>query len=603
MTRLLRAGILFLALAGAGGLARGQNYGAPAKTDPDEAITAELILEAAEVAPGDGVLVAVRLVHAPGWHTYGKELKPGVVGKPTVLHWELPEGWTVEDLPWPPVHEVDSTDGKTSWGHEGTVLLPARLKAPADAAPGSGGAITVEVDALACDPTSCLPARAEAAATVTVAAATARLSENAEAIAAVETALREAKEDAGTAGSAVARRAMASPGAFAGYLLLAFIGGLILNVMPCVFPVLGIKVMSVVKQSGEEKSEVLKHGLAYTLGILVCFWALGLLVVSLGQAWGFQLQSPGMIYGLAAFFLVFGLNMAGVFEIGASAIGVGSELQARQGLGGSFFTGLLAVVVATPCSAPFLGTALGAAVALPPLPALAMFSMIGLGLAAPFLLLSAFPSMIRLLPRPGAWMESFKQGISFLLFGTVAYMIWVLTGMEDGLPLLMSLFGLVLAAVGCWVYGRWSLPHRPAKTRAIGVALGAAFLVGGLALGWPGREEDLDWLDWSPETVTALRAEGAPVYIDFTAKWCFTCQVNKRVYKSAALRALFKEKGVRALRADWTNDDPRITAALSELGKAAVPVNVFYLAGQDDPVIMDELLTEGALRQVLEGIK
>jgi len=373
--------------------------------------------------------------------------------------------------------------------------------------------------------------------------------------------------------------------------------------MPCVFPVLGIKIMSVVQQAGEDRRRVLLHGLAYTFGILLCFWALGGLVISLGKAWGFQLQSPDFVFGLAAFFLVFALNMAGLFEIGASAVGVGADLQAKQGLSGSFFSGLLATVVATPCSAPFLGPALGFAVTLPALQAMLMFSCIGLGLASPFLLLSLVPGLVAKLPRPGAWMESFKQGMSFLLFGTVAFLVWVLTGMVEGQPLLFTLLGLVVIALGCWIYGRWSLPHKPARTRRLAVLLALAALAGGLALGWPQVEKGapgpagshvengLTWQAWSPEKLAELRAAGQPVYIDFTAKWCLTCQVNKRVYKDAGLQKLIAAKKVVLLKADWTNEDPRITEALSALGKAAVPVNVLYLPGQAAPVILPELLS------------
>jgi thiol:disulfide interchange protein len=294
--------------------------------------------------------------------------------------------------------------------------------------------------------------------------------------------------------------------------------------------------------------------------------------------------------------------MAGLFEIGASAVGVGADLQAKHGLSGSFFSGLLATVVATPCSAPFLGSALGYTVTLPAPQAMLMFTMIGIGLASPFLVLSLMPSLVSALPRPGAWMESFKQAMSFLLFGTVAFLAWVLTGMIEGQPLLFLLFSLVIIALGCWIYGRWSLPHKPARTRLIAVLLTLACLVGGMTFGWPTVEKSaaseaghiesgLTWESWSPEKAEKLRAEGKAVYIDYTAKWCFTCQVNKRVYKDVALQKLIADKQIVLLKADWTNEDPRITKALSDLGKAAVPVNVLYLPGKADPIILPELLS------------
>lgn len=560
-------------------------------------VKAELVAEVRQAVPGQPFRVAVRLIHEENWHTYGKVLPPDVIGKPTTLKWTLPEGWVMEELPWPPTHAVPSTDGKTSEGYDGTVHLPARLT-PAGKV-GDTAEIVVKVDALACDPKNCMPAKAEARLTLTLAAS----AEIDPAVSAVFAAEPAAEKQGEPKSAAAAEGAAQAAHSFGVYLLFAFIGGLILNVMPCVFPVLGIKIMSVVQQAGEDRRRVLLHGLAYTFGILLCFWALGGLVISLGKAWGFQLQSPDFVFGLAAFFLVFALNMAGLFEIGASAVGVGADLQAKQGLSGSFFSGLLATVVATPCSAPFLGPALGFAVTLPALQALLMFSCIGLGLASPFLLLSLMPGLVARLPRPGAWMESFKQGMSFLLFGTVAFLLWVLTGMVEGQPLLFTLLGLVVVALGCWIYGRWSLPHKPTRTRRLAVVLAFAAVVGGLALGWPQVEKGapgpagsqvengLTWQAWSPEKVAELRAAGQPVYIDFTAKWCLTCQVNKRVYKDAGLQKLIAEKKVVLLKADWTNEDPRITEALSALGKAAVPVNVLYLPGQDAPVILPELLS------------
>jgi thiol:disulfide interchange protein len=529
----------------------------------------------------------VKLVHEEHWHTYGKVLPPDVIGKPTKLKWTLPEGWSVEELPWPATKEVDSTDGKKSQGYEGTVHLPVKIT-PAGKA-GDAVEISVKVDALACNPENCMPVKPEAKLTIAL-ADKADLDPTNSAIFAQET-------SAPAAAASVVKTVERS---FAGYLLFAFIGGLILNVMPCVFPVLGIKVLSVVQQAGENKKQVLFHGLAYTFGVLVCFWALGALVITLGKAWGFQLQSPGFVYGLGAFFLIFGLSMAGLFEIGASAVGVGQNLQSQHGLGGSFFSGLLAVVVATPCSAPFLGPALGYTVTLPAFQALIMFSMIGLGLASPFLVLAIFPKLVSALPRPGAWMESFKQGLSFLLFGTVVFLIWVLTGMVQGQPLLFSMLGLVLIAFGCWVYGRWSLPHKSARTRLIAVILTLLSIGGGLYAGWPVKEDK--WAEWSPEKVAELRAANKPVYIDFTAQWCVTCQVNKRVYKNEALKKLIAEKKVVLLKADWTNEDPRITQAISALGKAAVPVNVLYLPGQAEPIILPELLSVDNVSEALSKV-
>ena len=387
-------------------------------------------------------------------------------------------------------------------------------------------------------------------------------------------------------------------------LLFAFIGGLILNVMPCVFPVLGIKILGFVQQAGEDRRKIVLHGLAYTLGVLVCFWALALFVIVLGKGWGAQLQSPLFVLCLCYFFMAFGLNMAGVFEVGTSAVGVGQELQSKGGLEGSFFSGLLATVVATPCSAPFLAPALTWAISLPAVMALVVFTVIGLGLSSPYLLLSLSPGLVKLLPRPGAWMESFKQGMSFLLFGTSGYMLWVLGGMVSGDHLLQILFGLVLVAMACWIYGRWNLPHKAASIRRRALLFSLAALAGGLYLGWPpDTAGELKWQEWSPETVQKLRDEGKPVYIDFTARWCATCQSNHRVYKAEALKGLFRKYSVVMLKADWTNEDPRIKQALeTEYLDAAIPVNVLYIPGVKEYYKLPKILTVSNVSEALKKL-
>lgn len=579
---------------------------------PKEQVTATLLAEVSAAAPGEAFRVAVRLEHAAGSHTYGKELPPEIIGKPTKLVWTLPEGWTMTELPWPAVHPFKGLDGSESEGYEGVVYLPAVITPPAGAATGDKVELKVKVDGLVCDDKSCLPFKKEAGVPVAVAATAVPDAAQAEVFAKLPALEKKSSESAG-AGELTAETVV--PPTFLFVMFSAFVGGLILNIMPCVFPVLGIKIVGIVQQAGEDRRQVVLHGLVYTLGILLSFWALGGLVVALGKGWGFQLQSAGFNYALAAFFLIFGLNMAGVFEIGASAVGVGQNLQAKHGLGGSFFSGLLATLVSTPCSAPFLGTALGFAVKLPAPQAMLLFTLIGLGLASPFLLLSAFPKLVSALPRPGAWMESFKQGMSFLLFGTVVFMLWVLTGMIEGLPLLILMLGLVLVALGCWIYGRWSLPHKSARTRLIAVVLALAAITGGLWVGWPQKaekqpagahgakfESGLLWEPWSAAKVEELVAAGKPVYIDFTAKWCWTCQVNKRVYSDARLQELFKKHGVVTVKADYTNEDEAIKQAFTALGRGAVPVNALYLPGVKDPLVLPEILTvdnvAGALSKI-----
>ncbi|MCX6954697.1 MAG: protein-disulfide reductase DsbD family protein [Verrucomicrobia bacterium] len=393
-------------------------------------------------------------------------------------------------------------------------------------------------------------------------------------------------------------------GQLLGTLALAFLGGLVLNLMPCVFPVLGIKILGFVNQSGQDKKKVVMHGLVFALGVLLSFWSLAAVLAVLragGQelGWGFQLQEPGFVFLLAAVMLVFAMNMSGVFEFGLSATGVGAELQMKSGYAGSFFTGVLATAVATPCSAPFLAPALGAALAVPTGESFVIFTAIAVGLSMPYLLLSIFPAAVKVLPRPGAWMETFKQFMAFPLYGTVGALVWVLTG-QVGDDSLMAILGLVTIALGVWVYGRWTAPGASAGRVKFGYAGLAVLLAAGAWIGWP-VPSTLKWEPWSAETVAKLRAENRIIYVDFTARWCATCQTNKKiVFHSSNVLKTFADKKIATLRADWTNKDPLITAELAAYNRSAVPFNLVWLPGKNDPVILPELLTPGI---VLDAVK
>ena len=384
-------------------------------------------------------------------------------------------------------------------------------------------------------------------------------------------------------------------------LLLAIVGGLILNLMPCVFPVLGIKIVGFVNQSGNDRRKVTMHGLAFTVGVLLSFWTLAGVLATLRAGgeqlgWGFQLQSPIFVFALTAVMLVFALSLSGVFEFGLSATGVGSTLQMRQGYVGSLFAGVLATVVATPCSAPFLAPALGAALALPTLQSFLVFTAIGIGLSAPYLLLSIFPQAVKALPRSGPWMETFKQVMAFPLYGTVAYLVWVLAGQVSENGLLGALFGLTTISMAVWLYGRYTRPGTGVLPARLGRIGGVALLLIGVNLGWPRAvaPTDIVWEPWSAARVAQLRAAGQPVYTDFTARWCATCQANKKVvFSSAELKRYFHEHRVATLKADWTNADPLITAELAKWHRSAVPFNLVYPAGTLEPKVLPEILTPG----------
>jgi thiol:disulfide interchange protein len=391
----------------------------------------------------------------------------------------------------------------------------------------------------------------------------------------------------------------------------AFVGGLILNLMPCVLPVLSLKVLSFVRHSNEEGGRPWRHGVAYTVGVVGSFLALAgaLLALRAGGeqiGWGFQLQSPVFVAALVGLFFLIGLNLFGVFEVGASLTRAGGLAAGKSGLTSSLFDGALATVVATPCTAPFMGSALGFALSQPAYVALLIFASLGLGMAVPYLVLSLSPSLLRFVPRPGAWMEAFKQLMGFFMMGTVVVLVWIFSRQTDTEAVAFLLGGLVIVSLGAWIYGRALLSSSP--RRRVSMALGFAVGVGGLGLalaqGRAGAGEGIPWHPFSAEAVAAARAEGKPVFIDFTAAWCFSCQVNERVaLRPSSVTDRFREHGIVAFKADWTLEDERITKALASYGRSSVPLYVLYAPGMTEPRLLPEILTPdivlGALDQTL----
>lgn len=383
-----------------------------------------------------------------------------------------------------------------------------------------------------------------------------------------------------------------------------FLGGLILNLMPCVFPVIGIKIMGFVDQAGHDRKKVMLHGIAFAAGVFASFWLLTIIMLLGGiKNWGGQLENPYVMLTLIIVMLLLAMNMYGVFEIGVGATGVGSNLTRKEGLGGSFFSGVLATVVATPCSAPFLGAALGAAVALPTFWFIVAFTVMAAGLSLPYLTLSAFPNLVKKLPRPGAWMESFKQGMSFLLFATVGYLLWVYSAQvfeqDYGQKGLFVMIGLSLIAAAGWVWGRWTTPIRKPKIKWIGRGVTVLLFVAGVVLAKPAPDSDssdavaIEWVKWTKEKEQKALEEGSPVYIDFTAKWCLTCQVNKKNAYPKEIVDLMNQHGVVFMKADKTTTNEEIDAELTRLERSAIPVNVLYVPGDSTPHITPEVLTPG----------
>ncbi|MFE1602665.1 protein-disulfide reductase DsbD family protein [Methylobacterium sp. ID0610] len=396
--------------------------------------------------------------------------------------------------------------------------------------------------------------------------------------------------------------------------LLAFLGGILLNLMPCVFPVLSIKVLGLVRQAGESPARVRLHGLAYTAGVLAAFLGLAASLIGLraGGAqigWGFQLQSPLVVASLAYLLFGMGLSLSGVVHLGGRFVAIGDGLTRRAGVEGSFFTGVLATIVATPCTAPFMGAAVGFALTQGAALSLAVFAALGFGLALPVLLLTLWPAAVRRLPRPGAWMETLKGVLAFPLYATVAWLIWVLSQQLGSTGLFLALIGLVLVGFCAWVLER----ARLAGPRGRRIAQAAAVL-GVVALGMLVAALDRDRAQAGPVAVAggpepftrarldSLLAEGRPVFVNMTAAWCITCQVNERTSLSgAAVRQAFRARDVAYLKGDWTNQNPEITRVLEAHGRSGVPLYLLY-RGPGSAEVLPQILTESIILAALDSL-
>lgn len=408
-------------------------------------------------------------------------------------------------------------------------------------------------------------------------------------------------------------------------LVFALIGGLILNLMPCVFPVLSIKILGFIHQAGEDRKRLRRHGLVFTAGILLSFLVLASILIGLRTGgeqlgWGFQLQSPTFLVILSVIIFMFGLNLFGVFEIGNTLVGVGGSMDSRTGLSGSFLSGVLATIVATPCTAPFMGVALGYALTQSTIQALVIFGFLGLGMALPYLVISSVPFLLKYVPRPGAWMVSFKQFMGFLMMATVVWLVWVLN-LQTG-PNLVAVVMILLVIVGLasWILGRWGSITAPNRLRFIARASAAIIILVGVTVVLsevpapagserttipPSKSIELAWKPFSQSLVDELRASGKPVFVDFTAAWCLSCQVNKRVaLNNSRVMKKFQTLEVVLIQADWTSRNPEITRALADFGRNSVPLYVLYTGVPGaDPEILPELITPGLVLEALEKVE
>ncbi|NEO72633.1 MAG: thiol:disulfide interchange protein [Moorea sp. SIO3H5] len=401
-------------------------------------------------------------------------------------------------------------------------------------------------------------------------------------------------------------------------LLLALLGGIILNLMPCVFPVLSLKALNIVQKSQKSPKQVRRHAIAFTAGILVSFTVVAsvlLILRSLGQqiGWGFQLQSPVFVTLMAYLMFAVGLSLSGVFIFGASIMGIGQRLTTRSGYIGEFFTGVFATVVATPCTAPFMATALGVALTQSVPIAIAIFEMLGLGLALPYLAISFTPGLQRILPKPGAWMETFQQLLAFPMYAATAWLIWVLAQQTGTNGLAAALAGLILIAFATWLHQKTRL--LPPLGKHLGsicalVALGFSLSLAQISTTTPApltynQNQGIKWQPYTAQRLVKLRQSGNPVFLNFSASWCITCLVNDRVaLNQPETIAAFESKKIALLKADWTNRDPAITKALESFGRSGVPLYVLYPGDSEftEPIILPQILSPEQVQRAIKKL-
>jgi thiol:disulfide interchange protein DsbD len=537
---------------------------APAPAADPEPVRAELVAE------GQPARLGVRFEIAPGWHIYGREV--GEVGLPTRLAWRV-DGASVGEIAWPePVAFSDAALGVTSHGYTGAVLLSS----PVEVGAWNEGArrARVDVDWLACADV-CVPGKASLE--------------------------RDVRAELGGGGGAVA----GGPSLWRA-LALGFLGGLLLNLMPCVLPVLALKAFALADLAGRSRRECAAHGAGYVAGVLATMLALAGLVLALRAAgtavgWGFQFQEPAYSLGLAALLVVLALNLFGVFEVAAPA-GLASVGANAAGVTRSFFDGLLAVALATPCSAPFLGTAVGFAFASPAPFTLAVFAALGLGLAAPLALVVLVPGFAARLPRSGAWMGRLRTVLGFALLASACWLLWIFGRLAGVDALGAALASLVALGLGAWIFGLQQQAERGGRGLVAGATVALAVFVALNPLVTaqaeaPRRAE----ASYSPELVTEHLRGGRPVFLTFTADWCLTCKANeKTVIASERVQAELARGGYAVLKADWTRRDEAIRRELARFGKAGVPLYVIWRPDAPDaPRVLPELLTVDGLVEAL----
>jgi thiol:disulfide interchange protein len=550
-------------------------------------VSATLVSESASITEDKDLRFGVILNAANGWHTYWKE--PGDAGLPTKLEWQLPEGFSASEIDWPePTKFIE--EGLITYGYTGTTLLPVTISPPTKLNNNTYN-FTVKVEWLACN-NICIPESQTLHIELPVG----------EASPSPDAKLFPQNKATPTSLPSSSDKNSVSAFALLATLSLALLGGLVLNIMPCVLPILSLKTLALVKKSGQVRSHTIRHGIAYTLGILASFATIAAILIILQQGgeaigWGFQMQSPAFVGFLIYLLFLVGLSLSGAFHLPVLLGGIGGNITHENSMRGSFFTGILATMVATPCTAPFMASAVGAALTMPAWAAMLTFLSLGFGLALPFLLISIFPNLLRFLPKPGAWMEKFKELLAFPMYAAVIWLIWVL-GMQVGVGgITLILCGLLLVMFIVWIEraGRHcNIYYRVFIIFSAGLMLAAIlFSLENVKLEESTQTGDELSIPYSAQTLAQLRLEGKAVYVDATAAWCITCQLNKHIaLDTKRTQQAFKQYNVVFMVADWTRKNPQVTELLHGFGYNGVPLNIFYPKDGGEPIILPQILSE-----------
>ena len=636
----------------------GFTFGAAAPK-PEVHVQLHMLADSSAVVPGKPFKIGVELMMDPGWHTYYKE--SGEAGMPTRITWELPPGFKASELIWEKPNKFNDS-GIVTYGYHDKTLIGVAITPPANVPVGTPLTFAAKVKWLSCKDV-CLPGHAEASIKLPVAKTAEALNTVAfgklgfSAAVTTLTSSAEPLPPAASTGGTTAPALSVTTAPFqkknsfdgsvlntqfkvAGstedhlnlpaYLGLAFIGGFILNFMPCVLPVISIKVLSFMQQAGDHPKRVLQLGLTFTAGIISAFMVLAGVVIAVQQAgqkvgWGFQFQYPVFLLGMSALVLLFALSLFGLFYVqlagGTDQI---DKLASKEGFTGTFFKGVLATTLSTPCSAPFLGTALGFAFSQPAWVILLIFLTISVGMAFPYVLLTANPVWMKYIPKPGVWMEKFKESMGFLLVATVVWLMWVLA-QQVGINATMSAVGFLVAmSFAVWIVGRFTDLTSTSRRKAIvytcaGVVMLSAYMgclapfpqllsmqaaqkgegfMEASALAGPSTAtisgEHINWIPFTVPTLDKQLQSGKTVFIDFTADWCLTCKVNENtVLATTPVMDAMKKLNVVPLKADWTRQDPDISKLLAKFGRSGVPLYVIFPASRPtEPIVLPEVINQ-----------